>query len=210
MPATAQRSASRRRRFDPSLDGAILDAVLAELGAQGYERMTMDDIASRAKVGKAAIYRRWSSKPAVVAEAIAHWRTRHGPVEPPDTGSLRGDIAALVTDVPDYSASDLSTITVVVGVATAAVHDVVLAAALDDLVLSVPRRIIGVVLDRAVARGEVPAGRNLSLIADAAVGLNLLRVITGRPVDRLFARRILEEFLLPTATAGAIDTTSAG
>jgi AcrR family transcriptional regulator len=187
-----------------------LDAVLAELGEQGYERMTMDDIASRAKVGKAAIYRRWSSKPAVVADAIAHWRKRRGPVEPPDTGSLRGDIAALVAGVPDYSASDLSTIRVIVGVATAAMHDAVLAAALDDLVLSLPRRIIGLVLDRAVARGEVPAGRDLSLIADAAVGLNLLRVVTGRPVDRVFARRVLEEFVLPLATAGATDATSAG
>ncbi|HYB36004.1 MAG TPA: TetR/AcrR family transcriptional regulator [Mycobacterium sp.] len=187
-------------RFDRSLDAAILDAALEELGEQGYDRMSMDDIASRARVGKAAIYRRWPSKAAVVAEAIAHWRRGLGPVEPPDTGSLRGDIDALIAAVPDYDEAALSTIKVIVGVATAAMHHPVLAAALDDLVLSTPRRMIKVVLDHAVARGEIPAGRDLTLVPDALVGLNILRVMTGRPIDRVFVRRVLEELVLPLAT----------
>ena len=75
------------RRFDRSLDAAILDAALDGLAEQGYDRMSMDDLASRAKVGKAAIYRRWPSKAAVVADAIDHWRRGRGPVQPPNTGS---------------------------------------------------------------------------------------------------------------------------
>jgi AcrR family transcriptional regulator len=205
-----RRSANRRGRFDPSLDAAILDAVLAALAEHGYDRMTMDDVASRAGVGKAAIYRRWSSKPAVVADALAHWHRRRGPGALPDTGSLRGDIEALVSAVPDYDASDLSTIKVMVGVATAAMHDAVLAAALDDLVLSTPRHLIRSMLDRAVARGEVPAGHDLSLIADAGVGLNILRVMTGRPIDRVYVRRVLEDLILPLATSAPADATSAG
>jgi Tetracyclin repressor-like, C-terminal domain len=90
---------------------------------------------------------------------------------------------------------------VIVGAATAAMHNPVLAAALDDLVLSTPRRIIKVVLDHAVARGEIPAGRDLTLVPDALVGLNILRVMTGRPIDRVFVRRVLEELVLPLATA---------
>ncbi|HME48500.1 TetR/AcrR family transcriptional regulator [Mycobacterium sp.] len=207
-PAAGRRPPpSRRGRFAPGLDAAILDAALVELSEQGYDRMTMDDIASRAQVGKAAIYRRWSCKPAVVADAIVHWRKGRGPGEPPDTGSLRGDIDALVSAVPDYDAADLSTIKVIVGVATAATHDPVLAAALDDLVLSTPRHIIRSVLDRAVARGEVPAGRDLSLVADAAVGVNILRVVTGRPIDRVFVRRVLEDLILPLAPAAPTQTT---
>jgi AcrR family transcriptional regulator len=189
-------------RFDRSLDAAILDAALKGLGEQGYDRMSMDDIASRAGVGKAAIYRRWPSKAAVVAEAIAHWRRGLGPVEPPNTGSLRGDIEALVAAVPDFDGAALSTIKVIVGVATAAMHNPVLAAALDDLALSTPRQMIKVVLDHAVVRGEIPAGRDLTLITDAALGLNLLRVITGRPIDRVFVRRVLEDMVLPLAAAG--------
>ena len=65
-------------RLDRSLDGAILDATLAGVAELGYDRLSMDDIASRAGVGKAAIYRRWPSKAVVVADAIAHWRRRLG------------------------------------------------------------------------------------------------------------------------------------
>jgi Tetracyclin repressor-like, C-terminal domain len=57
------------------------------------------------------------------------------------------------------------------------------------------------VLENAVARGEIPAGRDIALIADAALGLNVLRAITGRPIDRVFIRRVLEDLILPLATA---------
>lgn len=194
-----------RGRFDPSLDAAILEAALTGLAEKGYDRMSMDDIASRARVGKAAIYRRWSSKAAVVADAIAHWRRGLGPVDPPNTGSLRGDIDALVAAVPDFDDAALSTIKVAVGTATAAMHHPVLSAALDDLALSVPRQIMKVVLDRAVARGEIPRGRDVTLIPDAILGLNILRTMSGRPIDRVYVRRALEQVVLPLATADPVD-----
>src|ERR1700736_1995993 len=158
-PRTSRRARSPGR-LDRSLDAAILDATLAGVAEVGYDRLSMDDVASRAGFGKAAIYRRWPSKAVVVADAIAHWRRRLGPVEPPNSGSLRGDIDALVAATPDLDDADSHMIRVVVGVATAAMHNPVLAAALDDLVLSTPRRVVRAVLDQAVARGEVPAGRD--------------------------------------------------
>jgi AcrR family transcriptional regulator len=188
-------------RLDRSLDAAILDAALAGVAELGYDKLSMDDIAARASVGKAAIYRRWPSKAVVVADAIAHWRRRLGPVEPPNSGSLRGDIEALVAAVPDLNDAQLSTIHVIVGVATAAMHNPVLAAALDDLVLSTPRHVVRAVLDHAVARGEIPADRDLSLIPDVALGLNVLRVMTGRPIDRVYVRRVLEDVILPLTGA---------
>lgn len=197
--ARASGRARRPGRLDRSLDLAILDAVLAGVADVGYDRLSMDDVASRAGVGKAAIYRRWPSKAVVVADAIAHWRRRLGSVEPPNTGSLRGDIDALVAVAPDPNDADSQMIRVVVGVATAATHDPVLAAALDDLVLSTPRRVVRTVLEQAVVRGEIPAGRDLSLIPDALLGLNVLRVITGRPLDRVYVRRVLEDVILPLA-----------
>ncbi len=197
------RPARNPRRLDRSLDAAILEAALTGIAEHGYERLSMDDIAARARVGKAAIYRRWPSKAEVVADAIAHWRRGLGPVDPPNTGSLRGDIDALIAAAPDLDDADLSTIQVIIGVATAAMRNPVLAAALDDLVLARPRHILRVVLDHAVARGEIPADRDLTLIPDAAMGLNVLRVMTGRPIDRVFIRRILEELILPLATAPA-------
>ncbi len=188
-------------RFDPSVDTAILTAALQALAEHGFDKMSIEDVAARAGVGKAAIYRRWSSKPAIVAEAIAHWRRTLGPVQPPNTGSLRGDIDALLAAVPDLDDADVNTINVIMGVATAAIRSPVLAAALDELVLSQPRRMVSVVLDQALARGEISARRDLSLVPDAALGLNLLRILTGRPIDRVFIRRVLEDVILPLATA---------
>jgi AcrR family transcriptional regulator len=195
--APTRRPAGSKRRLDRSLDAAILDAALAGVADQGYDRLSMDDIASRAGVGKAAIYRRWPSKAVVVADAIAHWRRRLGPAEAPNTGSLSGDIEALVAAVPDLNDAQLSMIHVILGVATAAMHNPVLAAALDDLVLAIPRQVVRAVLDHAVNRGEIPAGRDLSLIPDVALGLNVLRVMTGRPIDRVYVRRVLEDVILP-------------
>jgi AcrR family transcriptional regulator len=199
--ARTSRRARRPGRLDRSLDPVILDATLAGVAEVGYDRLSMDDVASRAGVGKAAIYRRWPTKAVVVADAIAHWRRRLGPVEPPSTGSLRGDIDALVAATPDLNDADTNMIRVVVGVATAAMHNPVLAAALDDLVLSTPRQVIRAMLDQAVARGEIPAGRDLSLIPDVTLGLNVIRVITGRPIDRVYVRRVLEDVILPLAGA---------
>jgi AcrR family transcriptional regulator len=193
----------RPARLDRSLDAVILDAALAGVAEQGYDRLSMDDVASRAGVGKAAIYRRWPSKAVVVAEAIAHWRRQLGPIDPPDTGSLRGDIEAIIAAMPELDTANSSTIQVVIGVATAAMHNPVLAAALDDLVLSPPRHAVRTLLDRAVARGEIPAGRDLSLIPDAALGLNVLRVMAGRPIDRVYVRRVFEDVILPLAGAPA-------
>lgn len=199
--APTRRPGPSKRRLDRSLDGAILDATLAGVADQGYDRLSMDEIASRAGVGKAAIYRRWPSKAVVVADAIAHWRRRLGPIEPPNTGSLRGDIEALVAAVPELNNAQLNTIQVILGVATAAMNNPVLAAALDDLVLAIPRQVVGAVLGHAVTRGEIPAGRDLSLVPDVALGLNVLRVMTGRPIDRVYVRRVLEDVILPLTGA---------
>jgi AcrR family transcriptional regulator len=205
VTSNQQRGKRRRdpRRFDRSLDTAILDATLAGLAEHGYDRVSMDDIAVRARVGKAAIYRRWPSKADVVAHAIAHWRRATGTLTPPNTGTLRGDIDALIAAVPDFNDGQHQVIKVIMGVATAATHDPVLAAALDDLVLSQPRRMLAVVLDQAVARGEISADRDLTLVPDVALGLNMLRLVTGRPVDRVFVRRVLEDVILPLIGAPA-------
>jgi AcrR family transcriptional regulator len=190
------------RRLDPAVDAAILEATLAGLAERGYDRTSIDDIAARARVGKAAIYRRWPSKPAVVADAIAHSRRGAGPVTAPDTGTLEGDLEALVSTIPSQDAPG-STVQLILSVATAATRDPGLAAALDELALSQPRQMIRTILDRAAQRGEILPGRELALAPDVVIGLNVLRIITGRPLDRVFVRRVLFDVILPLATAPA-------
>src|SRR3954453_2446178 len=79
----------RGRPLDGDLDAVILDAAVGLLGETGYERMTMDGVAARAKVSKATIYRRWDSKASLVVEAMRS--CQFAEIELPVTGDLRAD-----------------------------------------------------------------------------------------------------------------------
>jgi len=94
MTEQAQRTPQRRRGQE--LETALLDAAWQELSEAGFARLTMESVAARAKTGVAVRYRRWHSKDDLVITAIRHYTTTH-PVEAPDTGSLRGDMIALLT-----------------------------------------------------------------------------------------------------------------
>ena len=60
----------RGRPRSPVVHAAILDATRALLIANGYADVSMDRVASRARVGKQTLYRRWPSKAQLVAEAV--------------------------------------------------------------------------------------------------------------------------------------------
>jgi AcrR family transcriptional regulator len=189
----------RGRPLDPSRNAAILRVALDCLAEHGYDRLTMDEIAARAHAGKGTLYRRWPSKAALVVDAVVAWRAGLGPVDPPDTGSLRGDAEAMVAGLREFDASDQPMVGVLLGLVTAASHDGELAAALNANVLEIPRRALRQILDRAMQRGEIPPDRDLSLVPDMIISLNLLRIITGQPVDRAFIRRVLTDLVLPLA-----------
>src|SRR3954469_17088186 len=85
---------TRGRPRDPQRRQAILDAALTLVAEVGYDRTTVDAIATKAGVSKPTLYRRWPhGKPELVADAI---RKRNAEASrTPDTGSLRGDLLAL-------------------------------------------------------------------------------------------------------------------
>jgi hypothetical protein len=89
---------------------------------------------------------------------------------------------------------------VVVGVATAASRDPELMAALSAQILERPRLLVREVLDRAVARGEIPPDREIGLVPDVLVGLNALRILLGEAPDRAFVRRVFDEIVYPLVT----------
>jgi AcrR family transcriptional regulator len=90
----------RRRRRGEELESALLDAAWEELADVGFASLTMESVAARAKTGVAVLYRRWPNKNDLVMAAIVHYRhTRR--VENPDTGTLRGDLLALLGDFSD-------------------------------------------------------------------------------------------------------------
>lgn len=195
-----RRALAGKRQLDSSRDVVILRAALEGLAERGYDRLTMDDVAARAHAGKGALYRRWSTKAELVTAAIAAWRAELGELSLPDTGSLRSDIELLVASVPEFQEATRRQIAVLAGLATAASRDPELAAALSKNVLAPPRQAIQEILERAVARGEIPPDKDLGLLPDTFIGLNVIRLVTGQKVDAAFVRRVFEQIVLPLAT----------
>jgi AcrR family transcriptional regulator len=81
-------------QLDRSRDPAILNPALSVLTEHGYNATNMNYIAARAGVGKAAIYRRWSSKAALITDALVYWRPDLLSIDPPTPA------AWLATSIP--------------------------------------------------------------------------------------------------------------
>ncbi|MEV0419975.1 TetR/AcrR family transcriptional regulator [Streptosporangium canum] len=88
-PAARRRPGGRTARIRTQ----VLDAVLAELGEHGYDGLTMDAVAARAGVHRATVYRRWGDVGGLLADVLD--AAGDDDWQPPDTGSLQGDLAAL-------------------------------------------------------------------------------------------------------------------
>src|SRR5215510_11285478 len=82
---------TERPRIEGDREQEILDATLQVLAESGYDRLTMDAVAAKAKASKATLYRRWTNKVSLVIEALQHDK---GAPAVPDTGSLREDLRA--------------------------------------------------------------------------------------------------------------------
>ncbi|MEO3887842.1 TetR/AcrR family transcriptional regulator [Nonomuraea sp. B5E05] len=165
------------------LTDAIRQAALDELIDSGYARMSMDAIARRAGVGKAAIYRRWASKEPLVLEILT--RTADEAVPLPDTGTLREDVEGFVRHASALRA-DPRTMRVLTDLTAEATRNPRLAAALQTSAEQ-PRRSAGArLLHRAVERGELPADLDTELAVDCLVGLAYLRPRTPwQPAESL-------------------------
>ena len=200
-PGETERIGGGGRQLDPTRDAAILRAALEGLAELGYDRLTMDEIARRAHAGKGALYRRWPSKAELVVDAVSAWREEQAPMSIPDTGSLRGDLEAMIEAVPDFGEVARRQMGVIIGLATAIGRDAALKTAISENLLERPRRSLRQVLERAVARGEIAAGRDLNLLSDVLIGLNTMRILFGEVPDPAYVRRVFETILYPLAIA---------
>jgi len=102
--ATPAPTRVRHRRRGPELESALLEAAWNELVEVGFAGLTMESVAARAQTGVAVLYRRWANKDQLVLAAIEHYG-RARPVEIPDTGTLRGDLLALMTSMSSARAT---------------------------------------------------------------------------------------------------------
>lgn len=186
-----------RSRRAPERRTAVLESVYALLAEVGYDRMTMDAVAARAHVSKATIYRTWPDKPDLVAEALGR-RFQENTV-PTDTGSLRGDLMALVTAACETCNGPAGE--VVSGVLTAAALNPSLARTLHESLYERKHAIHQTVVRRAVDRGEVHPDTDPHLLHEVLFALVLTRRLkVNEPFDERFARHVVDDVLVPVLT----------
>lgn len=171
----------------------MLQATLELLGEVGYEAMSIEAIATRAGVGKTTIYRRYSSKEELVADAIESIREE---VLLPDTGSLWADLDALIENAAQISLTSLGRQTVAMIISSAASNSA-FAQIYWSKYLEPRRQTFASVIDRAKARGEVDQTLDPGLVFDTMSGIMLYALIFPPAGEawQTYVRRALGRFL---------------
>ncbi|SEQ17332.1 TetR/AcrR family transcriptional regulator [Lentzea albida] len=168
--APRRRDAGRPR--GASVVAAILTAVRAELAETGFEGLSVDRVARRAEVNKTSVYRRWPTKEALVAAAMDGLRTDFA--DSPDTGSLRGDLHALVTPIAELLSQAEGTALARAAISSGAASDI---AALAAHRLSEQTTQVLTLVERARARGEWREDADPRQVIFTLVGALLHRVL---------------------------------
>ena len=190
MNTTDQRVLGRPR--EARADRAILRATLALMADRGVEDLRIDEVAERAGVGKATIYRRYRSKDELVTAAVA---ALVGEIAVPDTGSTEADLLALMRDAVDVYAGTPAA-RAMPSLVAAMHRDPELARAIREGFLAGRRTALAQVLERAVERGDLRADLELELALDVLAGPLFYRLlVTGGPIDDALARGVVDLLL---------------
>ena len=187
-------SGGRTRRRGAALEDALLDAAWDELQAAGYQAMTMEAVADRAGTSRAVLYRRWPKR----AELVVATLRRHRPIIPgevPDTGSLRGDVVALLTQMSERVA--ITGPETVYGLLGDYLGDAELFERLRLDVLQTGPGVMAGILKHAADRGEARPDVSARV---AAVATELFRnelFLRRSPPDTAAIAGIVDEVFLP-------------
>jgi AcrR family transcriptional regulator len=194
------------RKRDHTRDPEILDAALEVLAETGYDGMTIDMVAARAKAGKATLYRRWASKSELVLDAVACMKSTDVDLaSPPDTGTLRGDLLALVK-TPTIRESERK-LKVMAGIVSMIARDPELAAAAQEALVEPRAAANRIIFQRAIDRGEIPAGVDIDRLCLIGPAMAAYRTLMMRkPVDREFMIGNIDCIILPAAGVRSPDS----
>ncbi|CAL9298577.1 TetR/AcrR family transcriptional regulator [Streptomyces rochei] len=194
---------ARRSRITPEREAELYGAVLDLLREVGYDALTMDAVAARTRSSKATLYRQWGGKPELVVKAIRHGKP--GEIGDVDTGSLRGDLHALMAREDDCTMAQNSAL--MRGVAMALHQNPDLRQAFRDQLIDPEMAEFRRVLQRAVDRGEIrPDCPALDFLVHMMVGGFATRtLLDDQPPTRAFLTSYIDAVILP---ALGVDTTS--
>ncbi|HQZ36716.1 MAG TPA: TetR/AcrR family transcriptional regulator [Ilumatobacteraceae bacterium] len=183
----------RGRPRNEACTGEILEATLHLVAEVGIAGLTMDAVAAHAGVGKATIYRRWTSKEALMLDA---WMVCVRKPSEPDTGTLQGDLEALMGGI-DSPLTDSELQRVFPQMIAAAKVNPEVAEAYAEYVEH-RRAPLRAVLLRGVERGEIDPSADLDVVQDLLVAPIMYRwIVTDAPIDEAVIKQIIA-----TVTAG--------
>ncbi|MGV0738271.1 TetR/AcrR family transcriptional regulator [Mycobacterium syngnathidarum] len=165
--ATAARRTSGGPVLLDDVTVAIESAFFEELAAVGYGRLSVDAVARRAGVGKAAIYRRWKSKQDLAVDLVT--KVAVAAIDVPDTGTLRGDVRAYLQNGREALTHRLAR-TIIPDLLAEAARDPDYAAMIAGQIRE-PRRLKAAQLfERARQRGEIADDADIDVALDMIGG----------------------------------------
>ncbi|MFD4561558.1 TetR/AcrR family transcriptional regulator [Streptomyces sp. NPDC058469] len=198
--AAPAQTASLRRR-GAVLERAILDAALEQLGTVGWNALTMEGVAAGAQTGKAAVYRRWSSKEDLVADALQAGLPRLN--EAPDLGNVREDLLALCVQARDamYSRPGYALRSVIHECDTAQAerfHGVIFEGVVEPTI-----RLLREVINRGIERGEVRSDASNGYVLDAIPAMMMYRSkMCGSEWGDRDIEEMIDQLMLPLLRPG--------
>ncbi|MFF8095732.1 TetR/AcrR family transcriptional regulator [Streptomyces sp. NPDC016675] len=185
----------RRSRITPEREAELYDAVLDLLREVGYDALTMDAVAARTRSSKATLYRQWGGKPELVVKAMRH--NKPGEISEVDTGTLRGDLHALLAREDDCTMAQNSAL--MRGVAMALHQNPDLRQAFREQLVEPEMAEFRRLLQRAVDRGEIRADcPALEFLVHMMVGGFATRtLLDDQPPTRAFLTSYIDAVMLP-------------
>ena len=188
------------RKRDDSRDSVILDAALAVLAELGYDGMTIDMVAARAGSARATVYRRWPTKADLVLDAVA--QLSRGDVhldELPDTGTLRGDMTAMILPLSDEEQQ--VRVQAVAGLLALAKGDDRLAGAATGVGIGPWIEVNRILIQRAIDRGEFPPG-DVATLAEVIPTMVVSRAAQRLPITREWSIALIDGVIIPALRGG--------
>jgi AcrR family transcriptional regulator len=184
-----------QRRRGRALEEALLDAAWAEVTDRGYDEMTIDAVAVRAGTSRAVLYRRWPNKQELVLAALKHEAAKDVVVAP-DTGSLRGDVIALLKEANRVRVGVVSQLLTQLGSFYRQTGNSL--ADLRALVQGGRDAFLEAAIQRAIDRGEIEAGQVTERITRLPVDLFRYEIfMTLRPLPEAVIEEIVDTIFLP-------------
>jgi AcrR family transcriptional regulator len=195
MDRTPGHDTKQTRRRGAELESAILDAAWEQLIAEGYEHFTVDTVAARARTSKPVLYRRWKTREDMLRATVRH-RGAANSLPAPDTGTLRGDLLALLTEAN----TDRNPMAALLSSMLGSYYNKTgpTPAELRAEFRGQRGSAVEVVVNRAVERGEVDPARLTPRIID--LPFDLFRnemLMTLKPVPDHVLRQIVDDIFIP-------------